>query len=220
MGRSCERAASELRRPAKFNFDARETFAYTLRPIPAILTHPYPMKTQLPLALALLLGMAWQGNADAENPARVFPPRLLPIADADPAVREEQEVLVPTALTAVRNGGVVEVGQDNETLKTIKLMVGSKMLVGMSTELYVYPEGGARPAQPQRMGLSGPPSKSSKSKSLLHPRPDGFLQPGKPYVIEQEVVIFETDIPAQHMWNPHGERYKVLWRATLRQTVK
>jgi hypothetical protein len=31
------------------------------------------------------------------------------------------------------------------------------------------------------------------------------------------LVLFETDVPSQHEWNPHSGRYKALWTRTLRQ---
>jgi hypothetical protein len=51
-----------------------------------------------------------------------------------------------------------------------------------------------------------------------HTKPDGIPLPGKKYVIEVELTIFETDVPPQHDWCPHGKNYKVLWRRTLKQT--
>ena len=56
--------------------------------------------------------------------------------------------------------------------------------------------------------------------SLYTSEPFGFLQRGKPYVVELEFAIFETDIRPQHMWGPQSGKYKVLWNKTLRQTPK
>ncbi|MDQ3622262.1 MAG: hypothetical protein M3463_07215 [Verrucomicrobiota bacterium] len=164
---------------------------------------------------AALLGLGWP--AGAEPPPFPQPP---PIADANSAFREEREVLVPTAFKAFRTDAVLVVSDDHETLKTIKLMVGSKMVLGMSSELYIYPVGGVRPAQPQRGRLSGPPRKGSNGTSYFYPKGDGFRQPGKRCILELDIAIFETDSPAQHMWMPQRDKYKVLWRTTLRKTVE
>jgi hypothetical protein len=31
------------------------------------------------------------------------------------------------------------------------------------------------------------------------------------------LVLFETDVPPQHEWDPHAGHYKALWTRTLRQ---
>jgi len=147
-----------------------------------------------------------------------FGPIPTPIPDANPAVREVREVLVPTEIEAYRNHSRLVVGDASDTLKAIKLKVGSKMIVGMSTSLFIFPAGGVRPAQFARMSFSPPPVKGTKGMSFFYPKPDGFLQPGKPFVLEMDVTIFETDIPQGHLSMPGGGKYKVLWQTTLRKT--
>jgi hypothetical protein len=57
--------------------------------------------------------------------------------------------------------------------------------------------------------------------SLLHTRPDGIPLPGKKYIVEVDLAVFETDVPPQHAWQPQGSKnYKVLWQRTLKQTVE
>ncbi|MDQ3620894.1 MAG: hypothetical protein M3463_00155 [Verrucomicrobiota bacterium] len=128
---------------------------------------------------------------------------------------------MPTALKAFRTPTQLLVREDHQTLKPIKLMVGSNMLLGMTSETYIYPVGGVRPAEPQRRGLSsGIPGKGGVSTDIFHPKLVNILQPGKPCVVEVEIAFFETDIPPQHMWSPESGKYKVLWRTTLRRTVE
>ena len=43
---------------------------------------------------------------------------------------------------------------------------------------------------------------------------------GRKYMVELDFAIFETDVPAQHMWDPHGKNYKVLWHRTLKEVVE
>jgi hypothetical protein len=40
------------------------------------------------------------------------------------------------------------------------------------------------------------------------------------YIVEMDLTVFETDIPGQHMWDPHSKNYKVLWQRTLKQIVE
>jgi hypothetical protein len=53
-----------------------------------------------------------------------------------------------------------------------------------------------------------------------HTKQDGIPVPGKKYVVEIDLTAFETDIPPQHDWEPHGKNYKVLWQRTLIQSVE
>lgn len=141
--------------------------------------------------------------------------------DADPAVREERELLVPVGFETARTADELWVCEQAGPLKLIKLTVGHKMVLGTSTKLYIYPEGTERPAECMQEELdSGTPKKVSKNASFHLAEPFGFLQRGRPYVVEVEIAIFETDIPGQHMWNPWGGKYKVLWQTTLRQTPR
>ena|SRR6266446_5243001 len=147
-------------------------------------------------------------------------PQPPPIADANPALRAEQEVRVPTTFKVFRTAKVMVFYKDCEPLKPTKLLVGSKMVLGMSTKLYIYPVGGVRSAKPTQESLGGLPRKGTRSRSLFYPKADGPLVPGKPCIVELDVVIFETDIPPQHMWGPESGKYKVLWRTTLQQKVE
>jgi len=186
----------------------------------------------------LVTGTAWftdvslveLGPAPAEAPRPARQPGIGssfvgtnrgPIADADPAVREEREVLAPDGFRTARNAEVLAFCEHAGPLKPIKLMVGHKMVLGMYTKLYIYPEGGERPAQPLFIQCaSGTPQRVFKNAFFYYAEPFGFLQRGKPYVVEMDLAIFETDIPPGHMWSPEGKNYKVLWQTTLRQTPK
>lgn len=153
-------------------------------------------------------------------------PVLPPIADADPAVREEREILVPAGFSAARVRDKLVLYE--ELLEPLKLMVGKKMALGMSTKTYVYPEGKPRPKDFLRGSQQGFLQKprpvltgffTSAGDPGLFTDPDGALRPGTRCVIEVSCEIFETDIPGQHAWSPENGKYKVLWQTTLRQTV-
>lgn len=48
-------------------------------------------------------------------------------------------------------------------------------------------------------------------------RTDGLPVPGTKYLAEVRLVLFETDVPPQHEWDPHAGRYQALWTRTLQQ---
>ena len=97
-------------------------------------------------------------------------------------------------------------------------MVGTNMVTGVESEFYVYPEGEPRPAN-GGSGLGG--TDFNLGTIFWHTKLDGIPLPGRKYVVESELAVFETDIPGQHMWSPQGSKnYKVLWQRTLKQTVE
>ena len=148
-------------------------------------------------------------------------PAPVPIPDANPAVREDREILVPTEIDARRNYTGMYVGDGAATAETIKVKVGHKMEVGMITNLYIFPEGGVRPRQPSR-GTLGPTmmSKHSSGTSFFAAKPDGFLASGKPFVAEMDIILFETDMPGPALEMLDSKKYKVIWEKTLRSTPK
>jgi hypothetical protein len=85
----------------------------------------------------------------------------------------------------------------------------------------VYLKGDARPSQYRKLFLGSMNEKLSdpnllNSTEMLNSVPDGIPAGGKRYVIEHELILFETDVPAQHMWSPgSGKNYKVLWEERL-----
>jgi hypothetical protein len=56
--------------------------------------------------------------------------------------------------------------------------------------------------------------------ALLQRGIDKIPQPGEKYTVKVRLSLFETDIPAQHMWSPESGKYKVLWTRTLQQEVE
>jgi hypothetical protein len=89
-------------------------------------------------------------------------------------------------------------------------MVGTNMVTGVQSRLFVYPVGEPRPAN-YSDGLEGGGFVFGTGTIFLHTKPDGIPQKGKNYVVELELSAFETDIPPQHDWSPHSKNYKVLW---------
>jgi hypothetical protein len=99
------------------------------------------------------------------------------------------------------------------------------MVLGMETDLRVYAVGDPRPAHAGRIGLSSRVNLCNadekdgyeNSSEILNRSQEGIPELGKRYVVEIVVTVFETDIPAQHMWTPAAsKKYKVLWSGTLK----
>ena len=115
-----------------------------------ITTGIFGMRPYLRFLMTLLFATARlsQGEQKADDSDFIFK-YIAPIADADPAVREEREVLAPAGFQAARTADEMVVCERAGPLKSIKLMVGHKMEFGMTTKLFIYPEGTERPAEPQ-----------------------------------------------------------------------
>ena len=146
-----------------------------------------------------------------------------PITNADPSVRLPLLVHVPTKLKIERTTDMLSVGIENQSsLETTNLVIGTNMVTGVKSELYVYPVGEARPAPANDRGYGGLASglDFNLGTHILHTKPDGIPLPGIKYVVEVELTAFETDIPGGHFWKPYSKNYRVLWQRTLKQLVE
>jgi hypothetical protein len=97
------------------------------------------------------------------------------------------------------------------------LAIGHKMVTGVTREDSIYHDGITKP---RGMSLQGGLAFESSTNVLTLGR-DGIPQPGEEFVLEQRVTMFETDLPAQHMWSPQSAKhYRVLWTHTFKEIVK
>jgi hypothetical protein len=180
------------------------------------------MKPKLLLGLALVLSGGWLGcSAFAEistnsNQWRGFE-ILPPITNANPSIRVPLVIHVPTKLKIERASDTLSVEIDKSSLEATNLMVGTNMMTGVENKIYVYPDGESRPAN-GGYGLGG--TDFNLGTMIWRTKQEGIPLPGKKYVVELELIVFETDIPPQHLWSPHGKNYKVLWQRTLKQIVE
>jgi hypothetical protein len=152
-------------------------------------------------------------KAPTQDPAFLHPPSYPPTADADPSVRHEVVVPMPTRLS----------GFDLTSTRNVKITVGKKMTIGVKHEMRIYATGDARPANAGvgYASISEPVAHSEigflSGKTFLDRSQGGIPAPGKRYYIEEDVSIFETDVPAQHFWSVRmGKTYTVLWEKTLK----
>ena len=169
------------------------------------------------ISLATCIGcrsVAPKATATAQSSTDPFP-IIPPIADADPSVRHAVPVRVPTGMVVVRHGDSLRVSFP--TLATTNVVVGHKMVTGITREDSIYHDGITKP---RGMSLQGGLVFESSTNVLALGR-DGIPKRGQEFALEQRVTMFETDLPAQHMWSPQsGKHYRVLWTQTFRETVK
>jgi hypothetical protein len=152
-----------------------------------------------------------------------------PVPDADPTIVHETTVLLPVGLRLQRTPGKLSVAFDRRSTQQVKIMVGSNMQLGEMDRLRIYPEDEMRPLETRGVGLTGLHESPGNSRvkylngdpvNYFHLSSDGLPVLGKKYVVEEELSIFETDIPEQHHWEPvASSKYKVLWTGIIRQTA-
>jgi len=157
------------------------------------------------LTLVVALGCA-PGERRQETPIHVGFPVLPPIDGADPSIRRKETIQVPTRLNLKREGTLVGVSLDESTFVAAEIEVGKNMVVGTQITLTVLPE-------------------EERGTVILSDGPPGahwgtFLEIGAEAVqLQARIEVFETDIPAQHMWGPTAGRYRVLRESRLEGSV-
>jgi hypothetical protein len=152
-------------------------------------------------------------------------PAYSPTPDADPSVRHAVLVPMPIRLSVERTSDRLSVGFDQASARKVKIAVGKRMSIGVKYEMRVYARGDVRPRSPGGVGYASirEPITTSEIAFLNGGRTflnsvdhGGIPARGKQYVVEDDMSIFETDIPPQHMWSPEGSRnYRVLWEKKL-----
>ena len=184
------------------------------------------MNSKLILCLALVLtGGLFDHFASAQSPANSneWPgfTILPPITNANPSIRVPLLVHVPTKLKIEQASDTLTMEIDKSSLEVTNLMAGTNMVTGVESKIYVYREGESRPAI-GGYGLGG--IDFNLGTSIWHIKADRVpINPmsTQKYVVEMDLIVFETDILPQHMWRPQeSKKYKMLWQRTLKQTVK
>jgi hypothetical protein len=138
-----------------------------------------------------------------------------PSSARDSSGPRELAVRVPGALMIARGIDSVSVSIDPTSLADTTVLADAGMVIGIETECFVFPMGQARPAS-GRHGLTSS-ANFDVGVSTWNANADGIPVQGTKYVAEMEIVLFQTDVPAGHKWDPHAGRFKALWTRTLRQ---
>ena len=124
---------------------------------------------------------------------------------------------MPTRLSVQRTAGRFSISYDRGALRNVKITVGKKMTIGTKDELRVYLKGDARPSR-FRTVLEG--SIKLNSTETLTIAQDGIPPAGKRCIVEHDILLFETDVPAQHLWSPESSRKYRILSEKKQQTVR
>jgi hypothetical protein len=143
-------------------------------------------------------------------------PPVPPRADADPSVRHLVSIQVPGAVRAQRE--TTSLTLVSEGVVATNMSVGSNMITGLICDPKVYRKG-------EMVQLGGWSVQdgflAGGYKQVYRREIDGIPKPGEHYVAEVTFTFFETDLPAQHFWQPQaGKFYRVLWSQTFRAEIQ
>lgn len=142
-------------------------------------------------------------------------PVIPPIADTDPSIFEAVVVRLPAVMLAQRSGDSIQIIFPE--FATTNLWVGHKMVTGITCE-YSF----CHDSVTQSLGSSLQGGLAFQSATnVIGFGPGGDPSPGREIFVELRMTMFETDLPAQHMWSPQsGKQYRVLWVNTFREKLK
>jgi hypothetical protein len=125
------------------------------------------------------------------------------------------KVRVPAALSVARALDTLSVSVDPSSLADTTVTLDAGMILGVESETAVFPAGEPRPAS-GRHGLHSS-ADFTLGVDTWSASTEGLPVPGTKYVAEMRLVLFETDVPPQHEWDPHAGRFVALWTRTLQQ---
>jgi hypothetical protein len=134
---------------------------------------------------------------------------------SEPVGSLQVSVRVPAALTVARALDTLTVAVDPASLAATVVAADPGMVLGVETDVVVFAQG-EKPPPSMRHGLTSGTG-FDVGRDTWSTAQDGIPLSGVKYVAEMEVVLFETDVPAGPMWDPHAGKYRALWRRTLRQ---
>ena len=101
------------------------------------------------------------------------------------------------------------------TFQSANLTVGHNLVTGIRQEDTLHYDGTAQPLGTSLQGglLFEP------STNVVALNPATAPAAGREFTLQSRVDIFETDVPAQHMWSPEsGKHYRILWTRTFKET--
>jgi hypothetical protein len=162
----------------------------------------------------MMVGFAVIGCAQKQLSHVTLFPELPPIRDADPSIRHICRLQVPTKLLIESESDEVEIRDDTDSMQEVTITLGSKMILGVETELSIF--SGEKRIE-HRVSLRSPPSFGDGTSIFAGLQKTANSQGDLDVVYH--ITIFETDIPAQHLWMPKSRRYKILWEGDINALV-
>jgi len=125
------------------------------------------------------------------------------------------EVRVPGALSVARGIDTLAVSIDPVSFASTVVTVDPGTTLGVETYVFVFTDRQSRPTQGRHGLASG--ADFALGTYRWNTRQDGLPPSDAKYVAEMDLVLFETDVPPTHLWDPHAGAFKPLWTRTLRQ---
>ena len=133
---------------------------------------------------------------------------LPPMEGADPNRRHQETFSIPTRLLVERLSSGDFAVFDAASARPVVVSLGHKMVVGCKWDLIYY-------FGSKRNSLAGAFSgvgmlDGGQLANLFGIQ--GLANRQRTLQLIAELVLFETDVPAQHHWNPEEGRYRELWK--------
>ncbi len=147
-------------------------------------------------------------------------------ARANPSIRHPLTVRIPTGLRVIGTDDALTIGW--ASLQETNLTVGTNMVLGSTMERQILRNGVPEKSAESEYefnewfgdGSTGTAVDFGSSDTVLHRKDGRALLPASAYSVEYRCVVFETDIPPQHFWQPTGGKYRVLWEHNFKETAK
>jgi hypothetical protein len=146
--------------------------------------------------------------------SRQTPSTSLP-ADASGLVA--LSVRVPAALAISHAIDTLSIAVDPASFGLTELTAHAGAVIGVEAHVSVFPRDQARAHSLLERDTVGPGADFDVGGSSWSTSQDGVPTPGMRYVVEMQLVLFETDVPEAKPWNPHAGNFRPLWARTLRQ---
>jgi hypothetical protein len=126
-------------------------------------------------------------------------------------------IRVPAALTVARAIDTLSVAVDPESLGTMQVTASAGAVLGVEARTRVFAQGSDRPLLEHRTVDSRTDFAACSHAWSI--RDDGLPVEGTKYVVEVQILLFETAVPdtGAREWDPHAAGFKSLWTRTLRQ---
>jgi hypothetical protein len=137
-----------------------------------------------------------------------------PVLDA--SAPREITVRVPNALRVARSLDSLSVDIDESAGAETTVRADPGMVLGVESEVRVFGRGHPGDSGPGRHGYASGAS-FDVGPSIWSTRQDGLPQADEKYEAEMKLILFETDVPPGHAWDPHAGQFKILLTRTLRQ---
>ncbi len=126
-------------------------------------------------------------------------------------------IRVPAGFGIERGLDALLVRIDAAALAFTEVNAESASIIGIESDVYAFARGQPRPDRGRHALVTG--ADFERTRAAWTTERDGIPLQGTKYVVEMNLVLFETDVPpAATAWNPHAGRYTVLWTRTLRQS--